>query len=398
MDYAVVGWREEEVQFNIRFIESHQHEVFHNFGRFMGAAHGDQYYFARRGAIVFSDVDGTDEHQKAMRNREYSMKRPLLTKHQKTLGLGLERALAHEDSDAQSNNCDCQKVDGNHSDGIDDHETDDEGSVALENYELNPTNCLNYYAFSYIITLPTKDDKTALMEMVSGEVAQKAPRPTMVLVDLVSTHQSLAVGEGSGYAIAYDIVEDRIVVKPFKTYPTHHPLGEPWFTAPEADMASFVGSPGVLARRIAHREGLDDTDPNYGFVVVTRVIAGYWILSLLDALRTVPGPGHGDLLDEATVSQLDAVLEEHETELDNIPFPNKLRADDPESTNFAYNYHVMSQILEDMEGGLRRCALDGKKKGQDKAADNLAKFYDGVLKAAVALAKDPEMEVHLWEV
>ncbi len=397
MDYAVVGWRREDVRHDINFVESRPHRHFQNYYNFLDDTYDSHYYFARRGALVFSDVDGTDEHRTAMLNRDYSVERPVPSEHQRSLAAGLAQALDHMDSDAHSDNCDCPKDSNIDGLGSNDDGNADIGSAPLGDCEIFPTRRLDYDAVKHIITLSTKDDKSEMMNMVSAEVAQKTPRPTMLLAALFSNHQSVTVGEGSGYVVAYDSLENRIVVKPYKATLDHHPLGEPWFTAQKPDMITYVGSPGALARRIAQREGLgDESSSNYGFALVARIVAGQWILSHQDALKTVPGPGHGDLLDEATVTQLRDTLEEHETELSSMPFPNKIRAENPKSTvNFAHSYYAMTQLLEDIEGNLRRCALDGKEKGQEKAADNLAKFYERVLEAAAALAKDPEADVGL---
>ncbi|KAI9706635.1 MAG: hypothetical protein M1836_003644 [Candelina mexicana] len=155
-------------------------------------------------------------------------------------------------------------------------------------------------------------------------------------------------------------------------------------------VASLYGTPSLQEEGLGEglhegaKEDLDHNSPGYyGFAV---------------ALKTIPGPDHGALSDDTTYSQLDETLEAHENGLRNMPFPNKVRAEDPKLTvTFAQHYHVISHILEDMEADLRRCTLDGKEEGQIKAADNLAIFYDRVSKAAAALAKDPEADVRLWE-
>ncbi|KAI9706633.1 MAG: hypothetical protein M1836_003642 [Candelina mexicana] len=128
--------------------------------------------------------------------------------------------------------------------------SDDGGSMTPRVCEYYPKSRINSLEVDHIMMLPTKEAKSEMMKLISAEFCQEAPRPTILRITLISNRQSVVADECSAYAITYDLIEDRIVIKRYGALLGHHPLGDLWFTAPDAGMASFVGRPGALVRRI----------------------------------------------------------------------------------------------------------------------------------------------------
>ncbi len=85
-------------------------------------------------------------------------------------------------------------------------------------------------------------------------------------------------GESSGYVIAYDFIGNKIIIKHWRSSPAQRPLEDAWFKAPPNDGVSWIGSPKDLSNRIITRHGLNKESSKYGYALVTRFLAGRWLL------------------------------------------------------------------------------------------------------------------------
>ena len=230
-----------------------------HFGRLLEEAR-TLFWFARPGAIIYADVGGTQSHKAAMQDREWRNEH-------KRGGEESEQFLA-----------DRTRVLELYKASMPGSEVDEDEETAFLKAHFDETY-ITPDMLDHLISLKTKEDKKRAMTLLSGEVTWKIPRPVMVLINMYEDCQATSLGNGSGYAMAYNVVEDMIIIKSYSSSLEHHPLDEPWNVTPKVGSLYFKGSPGAFAHRIATRADLDEASPHYGFDLVNRVLVGEWIPS-----------------------------------------------------------------------------------------------------------------------
>ncbi|KAI9722207.1 MAG: hypothetical protein M1812_001679 [Candelaria pacifica] len=380
-DYAVAWRNSADTTPTLKQVDILPHPEHEHFGDlFDDVVIGDHLWFTYPGAMIYADVEGTEDHKAAMQDRHFC--EGLQTGEEDNAEIEKARKRVFDLYRAALPEAEYNEADEK-----------DRGRFMRRYADKNRVQS---FMIDHIVGMKSKGEKQEALAILSGEIMWKAPRPVMVMINLYDDCQSTSRGTGSGYIIAYDMVEDLILEKAYTSSPDHHPLGDPWDCA----STTLKCSPGDLARRIADRTGLDEASSSYGFDLVNRIIAGCWIMRHADALQKVEEPGHGELLDEETLSKMEDVISAHETDLEKIPFPKKTRGgqgDDVDGHGVDYPYGPVLDILERFDELFRDQALHWKETGNEQAVTNVVKFYDGVTKAAEALQKDPKEKLELWQ-
>ncbi|MCJ1364580.1 hypothetical protein MMC16_003693 [Acarospora aff. strigata] len=260
----------------------------------------------------------------------------------------------------------------------------------------------------FILGCQTVEEKTDVLNLFSGEGHVKHPRPTLMIVDMFDDAKAVRCGQSSGYVIAYDFLSNQIVIKHWNSSLDHHPFEDSWFATPQSDGVSYMGSPKDLWSAIVTRKGLVKGSPTYGFGLLTRYLAGCWMSKYFDVLgfamaTTKDQPHHeqGACADTHENDELPAVLSTYAAELNTLDVPGVKRDGEGQKQRTNYRqpksitqivYGEVLDYVERWEVELQEFAFTERKAGKEKIADNLARFYDGVSRAAKTLLLDPEAE------
>lgn len=378
MDYAVVGRYGSDISGTLERVNYLALPEYKNFGELLDVAvAGDQLWFAQPGAMVYADVNGTKVHQAAMQTRELrdeyrNRSRFELTKSDRKRVLDLYKAA-----------------------GVELHENSGRNGSRASRKGLDST-IVSPRMIDHIIGMRTKEEKKEALKLLSGEVVWKAPRPVFFLINMFDDGQAMIPGTGSGRVTAYDPIEDEVYKKNYTSSPDKHPLGDSWHTNPKLKISS-----GNLTQFIANQENIANaTSPQYGFDTIMRIVTRYWLLDHIDALRKVEGTGHGALLTNVTVFKMEDALSALRIGLDKVAFPTKVRArngTDDYGSGVDHPYENILDFADRFEDTFRGRAIQWKDEGEENATNNMAMFYDGLVKAAEVLEKDPEADVELWQ-
>lgn len=248
---------------------------------------------------------------------------------------------------------------------------------------------------SLILSARTPQQKEAVLNMFSGEGRYKQPRPTLMIIEMFDEARATRCGESSGYVIAYDFLSNQIIIKHWTSSLDHHPLSQPWFAEPQNDGVSYLGNPRDLLRQLVNRAGPVNGGPTYGFNLLTRFMAARWLSSHFTELGIVPKAG-SDQAHAQIKSQLSSVAAElDKLEVDGVETDSYGRKKDtnyrkPQSDDVQVLYQEMLVHLDSREWGWAAIAVEARGKGRSKAAENLATFYDQVVRTAKTLLVDPE--------
>ncbi|KAI9790510.1 MAG: hypothetical protein M1816_005017 [Peltula sp. TS41687] len=331
-DYVFLGQNSDLVAESARYLEATEHPPFEAFD--------DLYYHVRHGArwmhsvtsvLVHADVDGTSEHKKAvaasckweLNDHEYDQR---WDSRMEIISNVIRTYVAGS----------WDPVD---KDGY----TEDDLEVLTSK---DPTL---YYRLpervvDHIIKLPTKSDKTVALDFVSGEMRKWESRPTMLLITIFDDLQSKYFDHGSGYAIAYDFLEDTIIIKKYQSesIARRFPLHEPWYEviSEDKDVIQTVGSPAEILQRMVDNVLPSRDDPEYGFAVMVQLLAASWICIHWEALQTVKKDDHGAHLTDELQEQLWMKMAEYQLNLRDIPVPQQAKGykDGIDNTSAKHTY------------------------------------------------------------
>ncbi|KAI9874232.1 MAG: hypothetical protein M1830_010042 [Pleopsidium flavum] len=377
------------------------------------------YESATEGALVYADVTGTAEHKKAVDELRDS---DLVSGNEKDLFDGQQRRIRDKLVSVYKG-MKAQSVDeGNHEVDVVDADADADDQKMRRILERNGAYIYPEVA-DFIISCPTSKEKAAVLNLISGADHYKHPRPTLMLIAMFDDAQTIRYAESSGYVVAYDFLTNQIIIKHWLSSLDHHPLEDPWFTPSSKDGVSYIGSPSDLLQRIVAREGVLKGSPTHGFDLLTRFIAGRWLIKHFGplGLATTTEPHRAEaasgninshmsahtahLRDKASLKSLDPALARYTTELKALNIPVKDRNSDggnedgdrkvvelKQADPAQILYAMTLDHLEMWETTLQEIAEDDREEGKVKKAENMAKFYDGITRAARSLVKDPEAD------
>ncbi|KAI9664437.1 MAG: hypothetical protein M1829_005830 [Trizodia sp. TS-e1964] len=249
-----------------------------------------------RHCLVFSDVQGTAEHKKQMRERLYATQLESLDLKESRLMDILEGLDDGDDAHKRQLRDKLivllkEEIDADRIFRAD--VTDIETAVnylAFRNYVL-PSNLIRH-----IISLSTADQKTVLSYLY-GEIVFKEPRPAMLVIGYIDDEQSPELaGSSAGYIVGYDFITSQ----------------------PQSDPIAFIGSPSALRTRIASKTDLPHPSESqaYTMALATHVMAGDWMAINSTAIER---DCKREFKDDSWI-ELVKVLEDHRFEMPSIPF------------------------------------------------------------------------------
>ena len=235
----------------------------------------------------------------------------------------------------------------------------------------------------FVIKLKDSRAKVETLRIVSRQADREHPRPVMLLIGLLNDMKSRNKTPKRGWAIAYDFVENVIRIKSFETKEGEHPLADAWVEERSEDSFHQVRKPEDLAANLLLVVNPELSEEDKPYAKALAYVIGYWLQRHEEAL------GFSKEISVAMDDQMEAIKQD----LLSIDFPDL----PPESLKLNWVQEEITSIryaLQQNEDELRETALRSKKDGFETSADNLAKYFEKVLKDLDQIAENPEAP---WE-
>ena len=254
---------------------------------------------------------------------------------------------------------------------------------------------------------PGHEHRQGIMNNVSDQELSPNKRPVMLLIDMVDDLQCPTRGTKVGWALAYDVIEQQIIVKPFFSDKSHHPLTTSWKAAVVDDGVSFASSPAqfvkeysALAQSIEEKisngdiedseEDLKLQDKTLAFRMLVHTLVVKWVLRHWSGLI-----GHWCETPEEAADLLQKTMDDEKTikgYLSRIPFPVVERvnpAGEVKKPPIIGPFEELEWQMVEMEDYFRGGAVAAKEKGEEKIAENVAMLYERILEMVKQFNEDP---------
>lgn len=240
----------------------------------------------------------------------------------------------------------------------------------------------------YILSVPL-DDKKILCSILSSQSRRKTPRPVLMLIDVVEDLQKTEAGVTKGWAIGYDLVKLRLIIKPFISKQGHHLFGEIWYGPVAEDGISFFGSLEVFfVNFIELGEAADDKSVNGGFKMLVHTIVAKWMLRQWKGLSD----SDPDFYDDERQEKLKNTVTKAKEAMEKITLPIVDKATVDEGVKFM-PFQLMYEMMEIQEAAIRHAAILAKNHGNEKVAGNAAKLFGKLKGQLKAFNENPEADV-----
>ncbi|KAL8652265.1 MAG: hypothetical protein Q9210_002783 [Variospora velana] len=234
----------------------------------------------------------------------------------------------------------------------------------------------------YIIGLEEEGDREAILSVLSNQHLRKTQRQLLLLVDVVTSGPVTATGR-TGWAIAYNFHEKRVIIKPCVFDKAHHPLAEKWDVELPNDRMCFSGHPSALVDKLlqlhADIKGNEhEKDPlKYGFRMLVYHAVGSWLVRHWKSLGGMPEKHGNAALTDEKLSQSKEALTAIIEAAGCIDFPEAREETRPRRPSERFLF--LQNDLEDCEEGYREEALRAKASGKEDLATRMAELYSSVL-------------------
>ncbi|KAL8793212.1 MAG: hypothetical protein Q9195_004148 [Heterodermia aff. obscurata] len=253
--------------------------------------------------------------------------------------------------------------------------------------EFNGRHDLEVEATKFLFKLESAQDRQRFLQIISAKTRVKHKRPIMLLIRMINTEQITVPGSTSGYAIAFNVLEERLTIRPFYSDEHTHPLTSPWTTAVRRDGICFYGTPLEFAHEFIRelpKSGDVDLD-------IKLLVHGHAIRFLLD---------HWTGLFRSAISREESKSlenEVHKIHLERIEmikafqFPATKRVGGS-AQSILRNFLELRGCFHEAEESLRVSALEARDGGKEKVAKNAAKAHGKLLGIIDAFIEDPTKE------
>jgi len=259
------------------------------------------------------------------------------------------------------------------------------------------------------------EHREALMHMISGQTLSPTKRPVMLLVDMFDSRQSPMPGVKTGWVIAYDLLNQNIVIKPFYSDKDHHPLTSSWNHPVVDDGVSYVSTPSefikayhLLAKSVPNtcihdyidiESGghLRPKEPSLAFRMLVHSLAAKWVLRHWPDLI-----GHWCETPEESTSLFQFTQDDCKQiriYLQQIHYPMvaKTKPAEMEKKVVVGPFADLEWTLEEMEDYFRAGAVGAQEIGEEKIAKNMAVLYEKIMEMVKAFNQNPRGDICAWE-
>lgn len=257
------------------------------------------------------------------------------------------------------------------------------------------------------------EHREQLMHMISGQALSPTKRPVMLLVDMFDSRQVSTPGVKTGWMIAYNILNQNIIIKPFYGDKNHHPLTLSW-SLPVVDNGvscastplEFIRAYHLLAQKIPnntihdHIESGGDLlleEPLVAFRMLVHSLAAKWVLRHWPGLiaHWCETPKESAALRTSTKDAYKKIR----SYLGEIPYPlvPKTKPAEMDKKIVVGPFAELEWTLEEMEDCFRAGAVAAQEIGEQKIAKNVAVLYEKVMEMVKAFNENPRGDVCAWE-
>lgn len=235
-------------------------------------------------------------------------------------------------------------------------------------------------------------DQQRFLHVLSGQTLVKDKRPVMLLIHMIDPHQTTTPGSTDGYTIAFDVLENRLIIRPFHSDKETHPLTKPWNSKAPIDGISFSGTPHELVYHIIETMNSSEDLENHPLRLLVHGYATSFLLKHWDALIRTSG------LSSEEAKKLEAEIRARyyimQTVLMDIECPVAEKRDAikfPELDSFR---SVLDMLVAE-ENEFRDQAIQAKSNAHETMAQNAAKVHEKVFRTIEAFLEDPMREISL---
>ena len=342
------------------------------------------------GQLIYADANRKDpEHRKSVQNIE-AMK-PLLTEAEKET----EEAKRILISFIQQAWADRRKRDDIEIEG-DEYTTEGEGDrtpkdddeaeeklsdedAILFAYKRTAFGHVDKKLMDFILGLEDPRMKREVLRIIKHQMMTPKPRPVMILIALFESFKPKEGSGKSGWAVGYDIVTNKILIKSFNVKVDEHPLAENWYHGSDVDALYVAESPETFVSNMtsSKKAQLLGDDENYRSVLT--YFAGKWLECHSLALK----------FSIDTMDSLQDTVDDIESRLRTETFPE---IPQPIMFNAAQEKCIdLKSMMIQTEDMLRDTAVRAKEEGHETSAINLAKYFERVLRDLTQMIENPDI-------
>ena len=259
---------------------------------------------------------------------------------------------------------------------------------------------------------PGHEHRKEFMDILSDQSLSPSKRPVILLIGMLDSMRDPTPGVKSGWALAYDVVTQQIMVKPFFSDKHHHPLTSSWNEPVVNDGVSFTWSPmrfiteyQLLAQSIDKKIENHDITPIHGscdlhthlelqdhslaFRMLVHSIVAKWVLTHWQGLISYWSP----TAEETTTLRkaTDNAYSRIKGYLRRIPFPAVVKTKvQGKRKTVVHPFDELEWSLEEQEDYFRCGAVSAREEGEEKIARNMAMLYERILGLVRAFNEDPK--------
>ena len=239
----------------------------------------------------------------------------------------------------------------------------------------------------FLLGLESPQDRQRFLQMFCGKTRVKHKRPIMLLIRMIDTERTTVPDSTGGYAIAFNVLEERLIIRSFYSDRNTHPLCSPWTNADPRDPISFYGTPLEFARKfILWIPELNTDDECLRLLVhahAIKFLLDHWTNLFQSALSTEKS--------EFLQSEIRDIYDKSTPIIRTFRFHTGEKAVGAAPTALKKFRDLRDDLVEE-EDQFRADALNAKRDGKEKVAENAEKVYGKLLSTINAFLEDPTKE------
>ncbi|KAL8924081.1 MAG: hypothetical protein Q9208_004218 [Pyrenodesmia sp. 3 TL-2023] len=266
----------------------------------------------------------------------------------------------------------------------------------------SPNGLASRSLLHFISTLNSREEKQEALILASGQAYLPASvqRPVLALISVVDTAQTTLVGESRGYVTGYDVLANKLIIKPFSSNDKRHFLADKWSIDDlPVDGISFAGTPAEFikgfdqfATDVTSCEKGDALNAQ-GFKFLVWSDVATWLHNdrpfVFDAAVTEPQ------LDGITRAGFREKFKTLRKTFKDVPFPiaeKEVKGEDKMKDDLDRGVEYLREMVEGMEWNLRDAAMKAKERGKAGKAEAVAVMYEKVVQTIREFEIQAKME------
>ena len=251
------------------------------------------------------------------------------------------------------------------------------------------SNAVEFDAAKLLFALESPEDQRKLLEMVSGQHLKEIKRPVMLLICMIDTRQTTTYGCTEGYAAAFDVAMDHLIIRPFRSDKDTHPLTGRWSShVPDDGISISCASEDFIHGFTLMAANLENEHDNFKLMVHRHVMQYYLEIWKFNFIPCFDIPEDPDKL-RTRVEEADRKIWER---LSSTKFPVKEK-EWLLPPGGLVGFRKLQQLLKDQEPELRKDAVKANSDGDDQVAENAAVVCEKIMELIRDFNADPGRDV-----